>query len=93
MPMIQFDLRLKSFIPIYREASFEGALAIFSAFTCGFQIPHVIVFLQLSVMEENRGRTLPKETISPLLLLLQLPYIESFPQIISCNLYSSILCF
>lgn len=38
MPMIQFDLRLKSFIPVYREASFEGALAIFSAFTCGFQI-------------------------------------------------------
>lgn len=38
MPMIQFDLRLKSFIPIYMETSFEGALAIFSAFKCGFQI-------------------------------------------------------
>lgn len=38
MPMIQFDLRLKSFIPIYMETSFEDALAIFSAFTCGFQI-------------------------------------------------------
>lgn len=92
MPMIQFDLRLKSFIPVYREASFEGALAIFLHLHVGFR-SHVIVFLQLSVMEENRRKTVPTETISPLMLLLQVPYIESFPQIISYNLYSSILCF
>lgn len=38
MPMIQFSLRLKSFIPICREEYFKGPLAIYFTFTCGFCI-------------------------------------------------------